>query len=46
MHIWYFTDIFAKRDILPMKEEKKKPNFLLRRKDLINASKNVENFIA
>lgn len=45
MHILNILQILQKRDIQPLKEEKKSGEFALRRKDLTNASKNVENVL-
>ncbi|EGR34916.1 hypothetical protein IMG5_000130 [Ichthyophthirius multifiliis] len=45
IQIWNLSDIFYTRNIIPIKEEKKKQSFQLRRKDLINASKTAENLI-
>ncbi|EAR91938.2 WD domain, G-beta repeat protein (macronuclear) [Tetrahymena thermophila SB210] len=46
MHIWNFTDILHNRQIFPIKEDKKKQSFQLRRKDLINATKAADNMIS
>eukprot|EP00825_Cyclidium_porcatum_P002920 TRINITY_DN11359_c0_g1_i3.p1 TRINITY_DN11359_c0_g1~~TRINITY_DN11359_c0_g1_i3.p1 ORF type:complete len:606 (+),score=123.98 TRINITY_DN11359_c0_g1_i3:77-1894(+) len=46
IHVWHLTDILKRRDIVPQKEEKKKQSFQLRRKDLINAKKYIENILS
>lgn len=45
MHVLNFTEILQKRGVLPLRDEKKKQYFQLRRKDFINASKSVDSIL-
>jgi hypothetical protein len=42
MHVWNLTEYIKKRNINPIKDDKKKKQQQLRRKDFINASKAVD----
>lgn len=45
-HLLNLTEVLQKRNILPLRDEKKKKYFQLRRKDFINAQKSVDNILS